>query len=92
MSRFLQDADGFNEEGEATSEQPSGVWAEIAPYGGAGASEDTARYAFWYMFLRYFVSMFVLERIRLLRYTRCSTLHAGFENVHQTLEANRCTT
>lgn len=43
MSRFLQDADGFDEDGEPTGEKPSGVWAEIAPYGGAGASDDAAR-------------------------------------------------
>lgn len=43
MSRFLHDADGFNDEGEPTGEKPSGVWAEIAPYGGARASDDAAR-------------------------------------------------
>eukprot|EP00752_Nemacystus_decipiens_P012095 g10722.t1 len=45
VSRLLHDADGFNEEGEPTGEQPSGVWAEIVPYGGAGARDDAARLA-----------------------------------------------
>lgn len=42
MSRFLEDADGFDEEGQPMGE-PSGVWAEIAPYGGVGGEENTAR-------------------------------------------------
>ena len=43
MSRFLTDADGFNDEGGKIGE-PTGVWAEIAPYGGAGASQNALRY------------------------------------------------
>lgn len=43
VSRFLEDADGFNDKGEPTGEEPSGVWAEIAPFGGAGANSDNAR-------------------------------------------------
>ncbi|CAM9541704.1 unnamed protein product [Ectocarpus fasciculatus] len=45
VSRFVEDADGFNDDGEPTGEEPSGVWAEITPYGGIGASEDNARLA-----------------------------------------------
>lgn len=44
MSRLLDDADGFNGDGEPTGEEPSGVWAEIIPYGGAGASQDAERF------------------------------------------------
>lgn len=42
MSRFLEDTDGFNDEGEPAGE-PSGVWAEIRPYGGVEASETASR-------------------------------------------------
>ncbi|CAM9571414.1 unnamed protein product, partial [Scytosiphon promiscuus] len=45
VSRFLEDVDGYNDVGEETGEEPSGVWAEILPYGGVGASEDAARLA-----------------------------------------------
>lgn len=44
MARFLGDADGYNEDGESTGD-PSGIWAEITPYGGLDAHADTARYA-----------------------------------------------
>lgn len=44
MDRFLGDADGYNEHGEPTGD-PSGIWAEITPYGGLEAHEDTARCA-----------------------------------------------
>ncbi len=43
VSRLLEDADGFNDKGEPTGEEPAGVWAEIVPYGGAGANSDNAR-------------------------------------------------
>jgi len=39
----LEDADGFDEKGKPTGVEPSGVWAEIAPYGGAGADSDNVR-------------------------------------------------
>ncbi|CAM9348328.1 unnamed protein product [Ectocarpus sp. 12 AP-2014] len=45
VSRFVEDADGFNDDGESTGEEPSGVWAEITPYGGIRASEDNTRLA-----------------------------------------------
>ncbi|CAM9430000.1 unnamed protein product, partial [Ectocarpus sp. 8 AP-2014] len=45
VSRFVEDADGFNDDGEPTREEPSGVWAEITPYGGIGTREDNARLA-----------------------------------------------
>lgn len=42
VSRFLEDVDGFDGNGEPVGE-PAGVWAEIGPFGGLGASEAAAR-------------------------------------------------